>query len=70
MGIDINIKKLMNNIYVLREFPFIPVDPPTKDNQPEPREVTVDNSIQEKKEEEKKEEEKKEEEENKNEEEG
>ena len=70
MGIDINIKKLMNNIYVLREFPFIPVDPPTKDNQPEPREVAVDNSIQEKKEEEKKEEEKKKEEENKNEEEG
>jgi len=70
LGIDINIKKLMNNIYVLREFPFIPVDPHTKDNQPEPREVAVDNSIQEKKEEEKKEEEKKEEEENKNEEEG
>ena len=65
MGTDINIKKLMNNIYVLREFPFIPVDPPTKDNQSEPREVAVENSIQEKKEEEKKEEE-----ENKNEEEG
>ena len=54
----------------MREFSFIPIDPPTKDDQPAPREVAVDNSIQEKKEEEKKEEEKKEEEENKNEEEG
>ena len=45
----------------MREFSFIPIDPPTKDDQPEPREVAVDNSIQEKKEEEKKEEEKKEE---------
>ena len=42
----------------MREFSFIPIDPPTKDDQPEPREVAVDNSIQEKKEEEKKEEEK------------
>ena len=48
----------------MREFPFIPIDSPTKDDQPEPREVAVENSIQEKKEEEKKEEENKEEEEN------
>ena len=56
--------------YVFREFPTIPNDPPTKEDQLEPREPKVEENVEEKKEEEKKvEEEKKEDEENKEEEE-
>ena len=46
--------KRIKSINEDKKIPIIPIDPPTKDDQHEPREVIVNNPIDEKKEEEKK----------------